>query len=226
MPSQIYFYPDLRKKLIAEVKSFSETVEIKIFPLFQNIDQEAEQYAQKLYGQTMESIGDPDADASAIADAAIDEGARVYESLRMIRNSFVAQSFSNLFQFWEQQTREFLFDEISHSVEVDPAKFCSNGLDDMKKIFSDHGLDIQTLASWPLLNELRLISNIVKHGDGPSATKLKAIKPGFIGKSRSGKVSTSLVTSESLILSEGDFKGHGGNLALFWEEFPERSIAK
>src|SRR5205085_5101358 len=59
----------------------------------------------------------PDVDASDGAEMANDEGVRLYESLWSFRYSLVALSFGNLYQFWEQQTRDFLFDEMSNRSE-------------------------------------------------------------------------------------------------------------
>jgi hypothetical protein len=38
------------------------------------------------------------------------------------------------------------------------------------------GLDLASLPSWPLIEELRLVANVVKHGEGGSAGDLRKIR--------------------------------------------------
>jgi hypothetical protein len=39
------------------------------------------------------------------------------------------------------------------------------------------GLDLSSLPSWPVIDELRLVANVVKHGEGDSAEKLRETRP-------------------------------------------------
>ena len=38
-------------------------------------------------------------------------------------------------------------------------------------------LDLLSLPTWSLIEELRLVANVVKHGEGDSAAKLRKIRP-------------------------------------------------
>ena len=42
---------------------------------------------------------------------------------------------------------------------------------------NDVGLDLKGLLSWPVINELRLVANAVKHGEGHSAADLRQLRP-------------------------------------------------
>ena len=41
------------------------------------------------------------------------------------------------------------------------------------------GLNMKTLPSWPLVHELKLLANVVKHAEGSSAMALRERRPGL-----------------------------------------------
>ncbi|NLY82456.1 MAG: hypothetical protein GX078_06730 [Clostridiales bacterium] len=63
---------------------------------------------------------------------------------------------STLYQFWEQQVRKFIFEEVTRThkfidkkgKEVDFAAFCTRGIDDIKDEFYEFGQDLEKLNSW------------------------------------------------------------------------------
>ena len=92
-----------------------------------------------------------------------------------IRASFTA----SLYHMWEQQVRNFLFNEISRDEEVDRQPFCTD-LNLIKRKLLEYGVDIETFACWPIIYELNKITNSIKHGDGPSFEWIKMNHPGLV----------------------------------------------
>lgn len=43
--------------------------------------------------------------------------------------------------------------------------------------YDNFDLDLSSLFIWPKIEQLRLLSNTVKHGEGVSATKLRSVRP-------------------------------------------------
>lgn len=49
-------------------------------------------------------------------------------------------------------------------------------------------IDLDKLESWSKINELRWVSNCVKHGEGPSCEKLKKVKPDWFKHPHTGEI--------------------------------------
>jgi hypothetical protein len=91
------------------------------------------------------------------------------------------------------------------------------------------GLDLSTLSSWPLLEELRLVANVVKHGEGGSAGRLRKIRPDLfvyptLRKDRTGvsrlRVETTLFGQDFFVTKEEFERYHKGSVA-FWAELAD-----
>lgn len=54
-----------------------------------------------------------------------------------------------------------------------------------KKIFSDFGFNIEKSKQWKKINELRLLVNVIKHGDGVSKKRLNKIRKDFFYNTKS-----------------------------------------
>ncbi len=87
-----------------------------------------------------------------------------------------------------QSMRNLLEAGLFHLAEQQMAKFCQDvgfllkppqntNLMEIANWFRDSiGLEIDKLASWATMNELRLVANTVKHAEGDSSRKLFALR--------------------------------------------------
>ena len=220
--TQLYLYGILRKKLKSEIQIYRDFFVSKLFPTFDDIEDIANKYSEELFDTLMADSSDPNEDGASFAEDAIEHGISHYLALATVRHSFASIAVASLYHLWEQQAREFLFSELSHDVHLDPAKFCANGMEDIKRIFLTHKVDLTTLKSWTLVNELRLVCNVVKHGDGKSSNDLLALNPKLFNPRARTPAAGSLL-EEKLLLSSTEFSKYANNLANFWDELPERS---
>lgn len=221
--TQLYLYNALRKKLKSQIQIYRDFFVSKLFPTFDDIEGIANKYSEELYDALLAKSNDPEEDGSSFAETAIENGISHYEALSSVRYSFASIAVASLYHMWEQQAREFLFRELSQHGKMDPKKFCPNGMEDIKAIFVKHKVNLTTLKSWNLLNELRLVCNVVKHGDGNSASDLLALNPKLFNP-RARLPTTSSLLEETLLLSSMEFSNYANNLVKFWDEIPERSF--
>jgi hypothetical protein len=70
---------------------------------------------------------------------------------------------------------------MSHVYKIQFESFCTN-LSEIKKKFKLHNVDIESFSCWAQIRELSLLCNVIKHGDGKSAKKLRKIKPRCLNK--------------------------------------------
>ena len=97
------------------------------------------------------------------------------------------------------------------------------------KIF---GVILDHFASWPKINdELRRVANAVKHGEGGSSNKLRAIRPDMfenpllsdtrLFSSPSTMPIYQPLIGDGLYVSLNDIEKYRDNLVRFWQEFAD-----
>jgi hypothetical protein len=227
MKSLLFLDDYLRKFYISEIETFIQVFNSKLFPAFSDIDQEAEQLGQDYYNKGLNSPCDENFDPADLADWAMDKSISHYSDLSLVKYEFTAISIATLYLIWEQQVRRFLFNEMSQVFEIEYTKFCSNGIEEIKSYFKEHNVDIENLNSWANLDELRLLCNVIKHGDGISAQKLfknnkELFKTECLIDDKSLNLDTTLL-NESLEINQDIFNKYGQNILAFWNELPDRS---
>jgi hypothetical protein len=151
-------------------KMFSETV----FPPFADPEAKANKVAQDYWDQKMsEPCGPdgPDEDPADIADDAQQKAIDFYETMfamhYTIVNLFTAgvfhlfdQQIGTLLEDWTGKRPKFPFDELGKLSIKDRA---------------GNEVPFKSAPTWAKLDELRLVANVVKHAEGDSANKLRAV---------------------------------------------------
>jgi len=238
MKAQLYLHDSLRSKYREPYRLYIDTYTKRIGPVFDNIEEEAEQIANEHF-RGMGAYFNPDYhDEGDFAEAAWEKGLEHYEGLSLIRYNTKLMWISTMYQFWEQQVRKFLFEEISrthkmydkNNNEITFKRFCRRGIEQIKEVFLKFNYDLETLTVWSDIDELRLLANVIKHGDGGSASQLEQLKPSFfrsyVSDSNLLELYKSTLTEIVLNIAESDFLRYGNALIKFWDELPERMYSK
>lgn len=234
MPAQLYLDNYRRAPLTKPYYLFKETYNNKISSLFANIEEEAKEVANKYYKESGINFNPDYHDQGDFAEAAWEKGIEYLEAMALMDYTTKLSMISTLYQFWEQQVRNFLYTEIKHSRstpidkdgnEIPYKKFCLN-IGKINDCFLKFGQDLKQLNSWDTIDELRLLTNVIKHGDGDSAVSLAKRNPDFFVSEYSNinlleLYGTSLnerVINFSLI----DFDKYADALVQFWIDLPVR----
>ncbi len=228
-PSQLYL-PELRRNYYkSEISAYSRIFNERLFPSFVNIEKEADEFADNYYEELCRSTFDESGDLSGLAEKALHKSIIYYSELRAVKYAFTAIAISSLYHIWEQQVRKFLYNEMSHTYKIEFTDFCPAGMRDIKPHFQFHNLDLEKLSCWGKIDELRLLSNVIKHGDGGSAEQLsernKELFKQPIFKFENRPTLDSTLLEETLSLSQNLFNEHVKTLLGFWNELPERSFS-
>lgn len=230
MKSQLYLWEGLRDLKKKEIILYKDTFKEKIYPVFSNIEDEAERLSNDIYENFMNSpcyCEEDFIDPATIAEDASQIGVDYYQNYSLMRYNTLAMWISMLYQFWEQQVRKFLYDEMRNYFEIEFNEFCINGIRDIKEMFKCHKMNIDELYCWEGVDELRLLCNTLKHGDGKSAEQLRKRRPDFFVKDGLEEFDllnmyNTTLLEEVLNISEKDYYSYCEILLFFWDELPER----
>ncbi|MGE7916968.1 hypothetical protein EYB33_19105 [Lysinibacillus sphaericus] len=233
--AQLYLYQKLRERFQKPYDYYLDVYLNKIAVVFNNLEEEANEMAQSHYDELGQYF-DPDShDYEDFADMAFEKGLEYYEAVSLVRYNNKLMWISTIYQFWEQQVRKFLFDEIKHSgitlltkkgKEIEFSSFCTRGINDIKEQFRGFGRDLEKMLCWETIEELRLLANVIKHGDGGSAIELEELRPDFfiseVTENNLMKVHRTVLNEQVLNVKDSDFIKYKEALQSFWEELPER----
>lgn len=227
-----------RKNLQQPYELYFQTYTDRISPVFDNIDQEAEEVAKDAYNKMMMSVGYENCDPSDYADDAWQFGINYYENVALMRYNTKLMWISTMYQFWEQQVRKFLYKEMTRNghkaydkkqKEIEYKNFCTN-IGKIKEFFLKFNVDVTILSCWDKVNELRILANVIKHGKGNASEELLKIRPDIFDSSY---FSTNLLdlyqtTLNDMVIniSNQDFETYANALIDFWGELPDRMVLK
>ena len=186
----------------------------------------------------MGAFFDPDRhDPADFATSAWEYGIEYGMSMYLMQYNVRLMNIATLYQVWEQQIRSFLYEELTrhHRFEISKGKyltikeFCAKGFQDIKDVFKQLDTNFELFISYSKINELRLLANVIKHGDGGSATQLKKLRPDiFDSSSGIDKMELYKTTLNEVVLEvdDGELREYGDALLEFWDEIPERMHLK
>jgi hypothetical protein len=229
MQTQLYFWKPLMKKHKQEL-SLVEYYFNKTKVQFENIEKEANSHAEEIFS----AFSNENIDSFTAAEWATEKGMEMYETLSIIKLNHLLMTISMLYHIWEQQLVRFTIRELRHYLTFREKALSYK---EVQKVFQLHGVNIIDTMSWGKIQELKSLSNTIKHGDGDSAAKLRKIRPDFFRRNvisdlddideidsleMGGSV---LLDQYSLQVNEQDLYTYINATRDFWDEMPERAYA-
>jgi hypothetical protein len=157
-----------------------------------------------------------------MAELAFNEAMDYAVTLSSMRFSTLSLFSAALYHMSEQHLidlrQEILFDDGHEAVSADAA---------IEWFKDEVGLNLKTLRSWELINELRLVANTVKHAEGGSAKALRRVRPQlfvFPGLEDRYLLHLRLRTplfGQELFVTRDDFVRYHQGSVSFWTELGE-----
>ena len=233
MRAQLYLDNQARKMLKEPFETFAKTYDERIIPIFSSLGEETHTIAETKHKALAENFNPELEDPGEYAVMAWEAGLEHYESMSLMQYNMRLMWISTLYQFWEQQVRKFVFEEGTRTHKfidkkgnvIDFESFCARGIDDIKDAFNKFGQDLEKLKSWPKIEELRLLANVIKHGEGRSSKNLKRLRPdyfdaGIISADLLGLYKTTL-GERVLNIEDSEYKIYCDAILEFWDELPD-----
>ena len=120
MRSQIYLPEMYRRYLKSQILGFARILTEKLFPLFSDIEREADKHADSYYENFMQEPATEEdyIDPASIAETAFEKGLEHYEYLRLGKYNVLSSWHVTLYELFEQQVRLFLFKGMRHCFKL------------------------------------------------------------------------------------------------------------
>lgn len=219
-----------------KIEFYSLIYNTKISVNFQDIEGEVEKSQNETFRELQNASQLEEEDQSELIEQTKDLSEEYYWSLSLIQYQVRLSLIVTLYQLWEQQVRVYLFDNVPPGYtwknksggESSFDEFCTKGIKDIKLKFNDGEIDITNFGCYEFINELRILTNSIKHGHGPSLKKLKEIREDYFSSSLDSVVNglgmtllnsyKSTLNNMSLYISDGDLYAYAKALQQFWDE--------
>jgi hypothetical protein len=165
----------IRNQFIKQIELLYESIQNRLIPTFDNIEKEAEQISDEKWDSLCSSSHSPDIDPADLAERAREAGIDHYEMLSSIKQTLLNITAITLYHLFEQQIIFLLRRDVLHpSQENDPQLM---KISVFRERLLKKGIDIYAFRSWDKVDELRVVSNSIKHGEGVSVTELRRKRP-------------------------------------------------
>lgn len=174
-PNARFWSSHIRSDFIPAVHRTAEIFLDRLLPTFRTAEDEAAAKTAEVYEELIASPSDGSGDLAEFAEVADEAGDTYFAWLKELEQSMLNACAMFLYHLFEQQMvmllrRELLLDHEQGNLKL---FICDTAVDRIRQ----YGVEINNFPSWPALTELRLLANVVKHGDGPSSEKLHALAP-------------------------------------------------
>jgi hypothetical protein len=186
-------------------------------PAFDALDEEAKEIQQEAYAQSAASAG-PYADPGYAAEAAYHQGVDFYLATDAIKQGVFNLTVAGLYHLFEQHSWSLLFQLQGPHPKKNDVR------DRLSKFLKHLAIDIRQLKGWKDVEELRLVANSVKHGDGSSSSQLRQINPKLFLVSQDDRSDHFPIhpvirplAGEGLYLTADDFNRFAHALTEFWQ---------
>ena len=220
---------DGQRELFKEnINNIRELFFERIYPTFENSAQEAEVYQVELWNSLMEQSCDGDTDPSDFVEDIREAAFYKYEILSLMHYRTICMWVACMYQVWVQQLYAFVIQEE----RINFNSFnCNKGNDEFKyvrKVFERHNQPLDKMSCWAKLDELRLLVNVIKHGEGKSEEDLRKVRPEYFKHSGlldedeydSFALYRTALLEQTLKIDKQDFNEYCDVLLLFWDELP------
>lgn len=237
--AQLYLYKYQREHFIKEITQIKELYFERIEPVFADTEGNAKQYEENLHQAASRSIVNGEIDNNDMADLStwiMEQGYDRYTILEIMKYRTLAMWISCMCQVWEQQISLFLKKEFkTEQLELVGDKgqpIVDFKIDQLWEIFRQFQVEVKSLQCWSKINEMRQLVNVIKHGGGPSASKLKTIRPDFFDTGNEFMLTDGMtkygvtLLDTTLTITNQDFIDYFNAVIQFWTELPERMYEK
>lgn len=164
----------IRHSTLPAIRAYGQWVNDYIIPVVNDLTARADAIERETYDRLSAAIN-PErytGDGWELAEQAFDMGLSFYETWSSMYQAALNLFTAGLFHSLEQRLADLTHDgAIENPV---PDSQLSTVVDWYREHFE---ADLTTFASWNAINELRLVANAIKHGEGRSTDELRPLRP-------------------------------------------------
>lgn len=195
----------------------------KISKLYKTPNEEADEYTQYLYENPseysyIENIEDVEGEILKLSF-------QRYLSVKNIKYRYLCMNIVTLYQMLEQFFSSIIKMRISMSMDKelkDKYKSSNFYLRDIKKFYKeDYNYDFENNKYYKIIDELRLVENVIKHGEGRSEKELKQINSKYFTKLHLSYPYNDTIINDNLNINDKDFEKFYKAIKNFINEMPK-----
>lgn len=217
---------DFRQGLLAEHAFYVEQAKARLLSQFDRMKEESEE-AAKAYFERVSCFFPPDWDFGDFNQAAEDKGIEFYGLLFDMRNRTRLGVVAGMFHLWDINLREWLVSQtrrFSHGKNIHKAIWKAK-FGEITELLAVLGWDFSAMEWFKLLDAMRLVVNVFKHGDGNSLDDLKANYPEYLYSESTTmrdffRVPVELMDHSALEVSDEHIDRFSGAISGFWQALP------
>lgn len=207
-------------------EAFVRGVQEKLFPAFDNIEAEAEAFAEQEYerlGCRPGWEGGPD--MADIAESASDRGIERYQDLVFVQGQLHALSVAGIYHLWERSLKEFLVRTLGWTgmgpegaLEIQRAGFAK-----LVETLTELSFAVRDQSFFDNFETVSLIANTCKHGEGPSFERLADKAPELLRGPYPVVLPTPIGVPrpDDLWINAETFAEKAHSIEQFWHAMPE-----
>ena len=227
--NQRFWSEQFSSVFIPQIRALVDTLSERLLPAFGDIEAEANRKTEEEYERLGSLPAREDVDMADLAEEAFETGTAHYQTMSGLRQGLQNMFAAALYHVYEQQVMLFHRSEVLDLGEENDANLFKHSVSRDRLL--RHGINIKSFASWPLIDELRLVANTVKHAEGDSASDLHSRRPElfiapsvaglpFLGSKPVARVFQPLM-GEDLYVSLNDIKRYANAVEQFWSELAD-----
>ncbi len=227
----LHMWGPMRERFIARHDFYVAQVKRRVLANFSDPEREADIFLNSEYARLASAPGSPDVDLAELASMAQDRAIDYYGLLDDLRDQMRLGAIAGCYHQWDKELREFFQRELRHTCSFEDAeKFAWQP--NIGKIFDalkEFGWDCRSEPCFRLIDALRLVINVYKHGNGDSLKQLAAKYPEFVAdplREELPFLKNRPVEHDDLKLSDQQFDDFASALRQFWEVFPTHLMLK
>jgi len=193
-----HLYENDKRETLDNIRYVSETIIKRLYTSFNSIEEESKSVEEQAYQKSSDYFNPETMDETHGMEEAYHEGIDHYIVHTQMKQEFLNSSITWIFhQFEKHCTR--IFDTNDGNKE---------------KILNNLGIDTSSKSKWGKCNnELRLLANTIKHGEGRSSKELKVLRPNLFKETIFG------ASEYEVEVSIEDIEGYVDHLLEFWTVF-------
>ena len=172
-----WFAGYIRAMIIPDFDGFRQVVTKRLLPTFDTFGTEALKHGEESFRGKAAGLDPLDSDqyeaAAYFADKAMDETLAFADMLVAMYFASVGLYSVGLFHLFEQHFTDLRLEVLEAHTYSKEIKL-KEVVDWLK---TDVSIDVTAFTTWPVIDELRLVANTIKHAEGGSATAVRSRRP-------------------------------------------------
>lgn len=227
MQLQLYMWEGARRMFLDQHLFYVEQLKTRLLSQFDDLEGQANRFGEEAYERFGRAPGHGDVDMVDLAEAAHDEAVSHYLALVELRNQVLLGGLAGMYHQWDKQLRKFIEDEMRHYVgaEWTEQHVWKPAGEKVLDILGEFGWPVKSQPFHPMLDALRLVVNVYKHGKGGSLNDLAAKYPAYVVdpiKAAGFGAWRTALDHEWLTVIDEQFDEFADAISQFWAEMPER----